>query len=278
MKCLIIRITLMFSILLPAAIAAAQGPVAPESVAVTRLMRLSGREDQIRQFPSVLKSIVADPAQEDVPPALKSAITAAVDRHIVPDDISASVALELSRALSDSDVVALLAWYESVPGQRITVLQDEAVADEDEYRTVIAELSADDRLVEKMRRIDELIEFTEYALEIQEHTQIAMAEAVSAAYGPEAGVDLEQIRQQWESSREPLTEGLRRDSSRNMLYTFRDLSAADMAAYLDFLESDPARKFHRAVRVGMVQSLKPGITAFAKEFTAILAAQEDAAP
>ncbi len=241
---------------------------------LNKLMDLSGIREQYNEIPRVIKSAADMPAEpgQELPEFLLNGIRNAVDRTIIAEDLINAVMGELNKNLTDQDLDMLLTWYQTEAAQNITAAENAAAA-QAEAGVMEADwqnLMNNPKRVATARKVDDLTQASEFAMDIQMFTQLAMISAIADAMGPESGINIELIRAQMEQARPMLLDQSRQMSVSTFVFTYRELDDSTVDQYVKFLESPESQKFVGNVMAATKVKMEAMITAFTKEMVTVL--------
>ncbi|MCA9392965.1 MAG: DUF2059 domain-containing protein [Candidatus Omnitrophica bacterium] len=241
---------------------------------LNRLMDISGIRIQYSEIPKVIKSAADAPAEpgQEIPQLLRDGIKQAVDDTIIAADLVDAVVAELDKKLTEPEIDDVLEWYESEQAQEITNKEIEASSAESLQNADrdLAALMKDPEIVAKARKIDELTGSSEFALDIQMYTQLAMISAIANVVGPDSGIDIDQIKAQMEQARPMIKMQIQEASIQNLVFTYSDLPKQGLDAYVAFLDKPTTRKFMQIVMASTKTEMESMITAFTQELAKVL--------
>lgn len=243
---------------------------AKKSGKINRLMDLSGIRQQYGEIPKVIKSAADAPSQpgQEIPQFLRDGIRVAVDKTISAEELVNAVIKAVDENLSEEEIDVLLDWYEKDMAQKIASAETAASTPESiqGMEQNIGTLMTNEERKTIARKVDELTGSSDFAVEIQMFTQLAMVSAVANVMGPDAGINVDFIKAQLEQSRGALQEQIRQASIATFVYTYRDIADIELDEYVSFLETDESRKFISHMMTATKSSMQKMITAFTQEF------------
>jgi len=215
--------------------------------ALSRLMHLSGIEEQVLHYPEMIALGVdagAAQAQHKLSPGRIKAIHSAIASAYSPKPILGTIRKAIEADISNENALELLAWLESDLGKRIS--QGELSAStQSGLNTMMqssSELFSDEEKLALIRQIDHLIKGTETNMEILVDTRmlVTLSRVVSE---PMVMIDTEALREQITSQLEPRRPEMEKLEQLALLYAYRDISGADLDKYINFLSSPSARQY-----------------------------------
>ena len=184
-----------------------------------------------------------------------------VARQITADALYPLVRDEFLRTAKAERARDALAWYRSPFGRRVVGLEVRAAAPESqrEFRSYTTSISSNlpGARVVLVRRLDDASRVTETGLDSLVGMLRGFATAVDAARPVERRMDRAQIEAQLKQTRDQAFGPTRQGALVAMLFTYRDLSDAELARYVSFLESPTGRWFTRLTQSAFLVSLDP---------------------
>lgn len=272
------RLLIAIQIVLLAGMSATTALASDKTVRLNKLIELSGIRAQYAEIPKVIKSAAANPAEggQQLPATIRAGIIDTVDGTIKPDRLIAAVIAELDAKLSDQDVDTILAWYETDRAQQITALENAASTPEafQDVQSQMESLMSNTERVTAARKVDKLTGSSEFAVEIQMFTQLAMVSAIANALGPESGVDLDALKAQMESSRGMVIEQMQQVSTATYVYTYRNLPDSDVNEYIRFLELPASQRFISHVLSATKTTMQSMITDFTQQLVEVFQSEQ----
>lgn len=240
---------------------------------LNRLMDISGIRIQYAEIPKVIKAAADAPAEpgQEIPPMLREGIKEAVDNTIIAADLVDAVIAELDKKMTDPEIDTVLEWYESEQAKEITNKEIEASSVESlQEDRDLASLMNDPQMIAKARKIDELTKSSDFALDIQMFTQLAMISAIANVVGPDSGIDLDQIKAQMEQARPMIKMQIQEAAVQNLVFTYSELPPEALDAYVAFLEQTTTRKFMELVMASTKDEMESMISAFTQQLATVL--------
>jgi hypothetical protein len=220
-------------------------------------------DDIVAQYPAMMSQGIRDGLKQSgrVPPFAADTIGHMVSSSFNAQKIQAEITADLESTLSDAQLQSVMDWYDTPLAQKIAAAEIAASRPEAwaEIQTRAAELNRRFRgseRVDMFDRFDKASRATESAVDTSIAVQLGLATALSALKGSDAA-SFEQIQSQIESQRGMLEGMVNQQVFDSYLYTYRDISAQELALYIAFLESDAGSGFSRVV----TNSIQRAITA-----------------
>ncbi|MEJ2362950.1 MAG: DUF2059 domain-containing protein [Gammaproteobacteria bacterium] len=242
-----------------------------------QLLALSGVKQQVQEIPNGLRASLKqaeEQAQERAGTAgAKAALSdefretgKAMIRAFNPDDMLGAIAKQIKRTMSEKDARAMLAWFNSPLGKRITQAE-EAAATPAAARQILASaktLLADKPRVQFAREQDKLLHLTDDLASFQENTAVASFVAFSGAEHPGRAVPIQGFRAKVAVAIEQDRPRLEQFTIIKSVYTYRHIDLPSLQKYLAFLKTKPALRFNKSVAVGLNTAAREATDKLAK--------------
>ncbi len=247
-----------------------------------RLLVLSGTAQQVQQIPVLLRLGLQEAKQrvelQAKTPSKKAAfaieftqIEQVMNTTFRPADIMRIIAQHVTHNVSEQDARAMLAWFQSPTGRRISQAEENASTPQ-AYRQMIA--SARTSLANRPRvhfaiELDKLLHITKSAMTLDENNALAMFTALAGAAHPGHPVPTkafrETIAQKLQQAR-PKFEMLTIITS---VYTYRHIPMTSLHKYLTFLKTPGAMRFNKSLQRGLETGIRQAMTKLAKAIVVI---------
>jgi hypothetical protein len=253
----------------PAAPAASQ-PRRPVHPAAEVLLELAGVK---RQVPAIAERARANMIQGMGPLTAgdKSAAYRVTGLGFQPQLLYGLIKEEFSQHIDDTRVTEALGWYRTPLAQRVANLEvafTTAANRERDLTQFVARLRVeqpDPRRLALIQRLDVASGATETSLDLI----LAIAQAIARVADPYLPADRRLKAGPLESRARQLRlqsqEMLHQANALSMLYVYRSLEDADIARYIQFLESEAGSWFSSAVRKAMVTAFATAIERTARD-------------
>lgn len=205
---------------------------------VARGVRESGR-DVAPEVVGVLRSVIREAFAK-----------AALERH----------ALALLESRYDARHAGpTLAWLRSPLGRRITALEEAAAAPDSlealqAYREKLAKRPAAPGRLALAERLDAVFAVSEFALDGAIAASLAVALTLDATVPTLQRTDPDELRARVEAERSRLRPSLVEMTKISLLYTYRDLSDAELERYATFGESESGRWYNRVLQKALLET------------------------
>lgn len=247
-------------------------PVDERAAGIDEAMRLSGLRNHFGAVRQRLRQTLEDAGQElayDARQWLWKSLDASFSPHAYMDSVKQALLDNY-----DADAVAgVLVWYRSAPGKALVRLEQSGAepgrsqARKRYLATLEAKQPSESRLV-LIFRIDEASRASDDTLAAMKAVAGGWSrgiEEVVSEREPERAARGELAR---DTFRAQARDAVSEDVMREMLYTYRDLSDAELRAYAGFLESDAGKWLFNAVYKGGEVFLEKVVSKVAEEYVA----------
>lgn len=242
---------------------------------IDRLLQRSGIEHFLEALPQqvgegLAAAIAEDPdgtalladsvqsLQDSANTTFASGQLAPVIRQVLERRIDADVAREV------------LAWLDSPLGTRLTLLENVASSPdfprqlEAYMRTLPDNPPAAERL-ELLQELDRAANITESGIEVVLHMQLALVVAVVETLPEQQRPTIAELLQSLESERPAIEQMLKQVSLSSLLFTYRDVSDADLQQYIAFLGSPAGKLFQSSLIEGLDLALIQAVRRWGNE-------------
>ncbi|MEJ2658212.1 MAG: hypothetical protein P8012_13640 [Desulfobacterales bacterium] len=269
-------ILLMIFLLMVPIIAHAQN----QNDLIQSLYLKSGMDKQVKQLPLLIRAGVEQAFKEDdrinqLPRHTKSAISASIQEAFATKRLKKTIIKEMKVSMTVKDLNKVRKWLDSPLGKKCTRLEEAASTPEtlSEIKKFAAQLQhmppASNRL-DILRRLDAAVKATKTNVEITMNTQLAVAFAVVKALPLEQQVPLNDIAAQLEKNRPQVEAAMKTQTLLFALYTYQDLTNAELEKYIQFATSPAGTKYHGATISGFKKALLDGSLKWGESIADIL--------
>jgi len=228
----------------------------------------SGMDKQIKQLPLLIQAGIEKAFEEDerinqLPRHTKSAIGGSVQNAFATERLKKIIIKEIKTSMTVKDLNKTLKWLDSQLGKKCTRLEEAASAPEtlSEVQKFAAQLQqappAANRL-DILRRLDAAVKATETNVEITMNAQLAVAFAVVKSLPLEQQGPLEVIAAQLEKTRPQVEAMMKSQTLLFTLYTYQNLTNAELEKYIQFATSPAGTRYHVATISGFKKALLDG--------------------
>lgn len=238
------------------------------------LLDLSGMKAQVNELPKLVKSGLQENAGGDdaIPPKQMDAIVKSIDKTVSPTVVLADIRQSLDQALTNDEVEALLTWYRSDLGKRITSAEAQASTAEayQQMMSTAEQLMANKPRVETAQRLDDLMGATEAAMVMQKQSSSAIFSAMMSVMMPGQPVNMDAYQSQIAAMEPQMRQGVEQYVTVSLVYAHQSISDADLAKYETFLKKPATQKFNKAGMEGLGNGFEKVVTDWATDFASIL--------
>jgi len=243
------------------------------------LLTLSGMTKQVEDIPDTVKMGFLQGIEQEggMPDDLIEAIMKSADEKlsaaVILDDIRARV----DKTVSKEEIRALLYWYESDTGRKITAAEEYASSPEgiNDMARNIDRLLSDDKRVKEAKRMDELLGTTDRLLAMQENIMLATVASLSSVMLPDEPFDIEAFKSQQAQMEPQMRANVHAYVIVSFVYAYQSLSDSELARYENFLVTPAAKKFNDAAFEGMNSGLEKIMSAWSKALWILLKELQD---
>lgn len=231
---------------------------------VSKLMDISGINDQIQMLPEMMKLSFSGPDAQNLPPKAQKTFINAVDQSFKAKQFEQTVEKQLAQDLSAKELDNILAWYETSQAKTITAAEKAASTPEGmvDMQMQAASLMQNSNRMAFARRIDDLMGATDAAMSLQEYTGIAMLSAMASSEAG-AGMDMEMMKQLLSAQMEQQKQMVSDQIAVQMVYTYRNIDDAMLADYEKTLKTPAFKKFYQSGMKAMNRGTENFITEWA---------------
>ena len=243
------------------------------------MLRLLGFDTAISNFVEQAKS--ADTGLETDDPEFDAAREAIAERIFQPEVLFAAVAARVDDKFDAAEYDALEAYFSQGVGLRVTEAEKFAQSPENEAeRAAQTPAIIEDLLANNPERLDQIEQMIEAMDIVGSGTAMAMnlgyamiSGMVSTGKMP-SGLTDEQILIMLNARRDQIEAEVLNSTVLSAAYTYRDISNADMADYLDFLQSDLGRKLYSVLESAQVDVLTAASRKFGHDLMVLSGVRE----
>ena len=228
----------------------------------------SGMDKQIKQLPLLIQAGIEKAFQEDdrinqLPRHTKSAISGSVPQAFATERFKKIIIKEMTESMTVKDINKTLKWLDSPLGKKCTRLEETAstpdtLSEVQKFAAQLQKTPPPANRLDILRRLDAAVKATETNVEITMNAQLAVAFAVVKSLPQEQQGPLELIAEQLEKTRPQLEAAMRSQTLLFTLYTYQDLTNAELEKYIQFATSSAGTKFHVATISGFKKALLDG--------------------
>jgi hypothetical protein len=244
--------------------ASAINALAEEDASVRTAQRLlvrSGLSVQLRGLPQQMETDVREVGAL-LDPNLTAALLSAVRMAFQPELLESDIAARVAKNLTIGDMTSALSWVDSAAGKRITLAEERGSTEFDPqlFTQYVEALRAKPLAEKRGQMLTSVVAATNGA-----ETVLATQEAIAA--GVAVGMDSLQPRGRRQSEaalRMRVRQSVRSETARSAImqqlplvyaYFYRNITDADLAAYVQFLESRAGKRYQQGMTAAFVEGL-----------------------
>jgi regulator of RNase E activity RraB len=242
-------------------------------------LRLLGFDTAISSFVAEVKS--TDTGLESNYPEFDAARDALAERIFRPDALFTAVAARVDDKFDDAEYDALEAYFSKGVGLRVTQAEKYAQSPEnDAERAAETPAIIEDLLANNPERLDQIEQMIEAMDVVGSGTAMAMNLAYAMISGMAStgklpgGMTDDQILMMLNARRDQIEAEVFNNTVLSAAFTYRDISNADMADYLDFLQSDLGRKLYSVMESAQVEVLTAASRKFGHDLMVLSGVRE----
>jgi len=226
-----------------------------------RLVERSGLAVQLQSTPKNFEEQIAA-ARGKVPDDLLFALTEAGREAYRPELMARDIAQTLAESLKPEEMQRVIAWLDAGLGRRVTLAEERASAsmNEESLRRYAEQTKAKPPGAQREKLIQDMIEATsglEFGVRLLEGTALGVAIGMDSTQPVQNRAGAALLRKQIEAAmpKEQLKAQLRVAMPAMMGYTYREVSDADLAAYVAFLRSADGKRANDAITEAFTQAM-----------------------
>jgi hypothetical protein len=239
------------------------------------LIKKAGIESVVMQIPDAMASGVQQIEAQGlkVDDRFRNAWQNASKSAFRPDKTIEAIAKGMEK-LTDQERKALIAYYDTPEGKRIRVLEEKAATPDAQaaMQTFAPKFMGDPKNGERVKlyqQIDEATKAsavgTELGMRIAQATAVGMANATQGAQN----VDTALLEKQIEAQRPQMAQQMKQTMLLSSAYAYRELSVAEIKAYVKFLKTPATQKFNAIVLKALSNSLIAQARTFSTDFAKV---------
>jgi hypothetical protein len=245
-----------------------QSPVKKNDALVRELYKKSGLKRQLELFP-VSSQVMFDTARQrdqkmkELPEDLVSTMRNTIGPAFAEEGLRDIVLKELGERLAAPEIKGTLSWLDSPLGRRITLMEEASSSPEgffgmQQYALKLRDSPPSADRLKLASRLDSATSGTESGIEMILSTQAAIAMALFSALPPGRERPFEDVLREMEKTKPYIEAAVRSQTQTSILYTYKDLTDAEMEQYIGFLTAPPGSKYHSAVTAAIKKAFVTG--------------------
>lgn len=255
------KLLLIATLLVVTAVSVPAGAAEISDASLHRLLVLSGIQDLVNQFPSMLRLRMEQARQRDRFVHGQASMSEGDYRELEdtmvdafkPAGILKRIGDEVKKSISEQDAEAMLAWYDSDLGKRIGKAEDESSTPE-AYRDMTRSghsLLADKKRVVFAMDLDKLLHMTDMSTKFQTNAAVAVFVAFSTEKNAHRPANLQAFKKRIAAGLEKKRYRIKNGVILSTVYTYRKIDMANLDKYRDFLKSPASQRFNKALMAGL---------------------------
>jgi hypothetical protein len=240
----------------------------------------SGLEKQIVQLPMVVQAGFDQAAETDdrlkaMPRNVVGEIRASIRTVFAPENIKKAILDECREKLSIDDMKEVMEWLDSPLGHRFARLEEAASTPEkytemQQFAQTLQESPPLPERLEIIRRLDDAAKATETSVEVAMNTQLAITIAVVASLPKEQQPTYDKLAAVVEQTRPQIESAMQTQTIISLLYTYSNVSDAELGRYIGFASSPTGKIYHEATISGLKKALLEGSYKWGESIAEIL--------
>lgn len=223
----------------------------------SQLVSASGFISLSKQLPQHFNRGIQDAVDyQKAPESQQQQLLAQAQQAITIANIHHHVEQTLTQSLSASDITALMQWYNSPTGQKISAAQSYAASEAgfEAMMLHVNTLLSEEALLQLAALMDQQLGFVEFIVDLQEYQ--AFAEYSSQQALKHQPVDLTYFGNQMKQQRDPMRFNAEQLAVISLAYAFRDISREEIRAYEHFLQQPLTQLFLKAAMRGLEKGMQ----------------------
>lgn len=226
-----------------------------------RLVERSGLAVQLQSLPKNFEEQMAT-MRGKVPDELLLALTEAGRGAYRPQLMAQEIADNLAETLKPEEMQRVLAWLEQGVGRRVTLAEERSSGsmNEENLRRYGEQTKAKPPSAQRQKLIEDMIEVTsglEFGVRLLEGMALGVAIGMDSTQPVQSRAGAALLRKQLEAAmpKEQVKAQLRVAMPAMMGYTYREVSDADLTAYVAFLRSADGKRANDAITEAFTQAM-----------------------
>lgn len=226
-----------------------------------RLVERSGLAVQLQSVPKGFEEQMAA-MRGQAPDELLLALTEAGREAYRPEMMAREIANILAETLKPEEMQRVLAWLETGVGRRTTVAEERASVsmNEESLKAYAEQTKTKPPSAQRQKLIQEILEVTnglEFGARLLEGMALGVAIGMDSTQPVQKRAGVALIRKQIEKAmpKDQVKEQLRVAMPAMLGYTYREVSDADLAAYVAFLRSADGKRANDAITEAFTQAM-----------------------
>lgn len=225
-----------------------------------RLVERSGLAVQLQSVPKSFAEQMAA-MRGKAPDELVLALTEAGREAYRPEAMTQEITKILAETLKPDEMQRVLAWLETGVGRRLTIAEERSASmNEESLQRFMEEMKANPPGAQRQKLIQEVLEVTsglEFGARLLEGMALGVAIGMDSTQPVQKRAGVALLRKQIEKvmPKEQVKEQLRAAMPAILGYTYREVSDADLAAYVEFLRTADGKRANDAITEAFTQAM-----------------------
>ena len=225
-----------------------------------RLVERSGLAVQLQSVPKSFEDQMAA-MRGKAPDELILALTDAGREAYRPEAMMQEITRNLADTLKPDEMRPVLAWLETGVGRRVTLAEERASSmNEESLQRYMEEIKAKPPGAQRRKLIEEVLEVTsglEFGARLLEGMALGVAIGMDSTQPAQKRAGVALLRKQIEQvmPKEQVKAQLRMAMPAILGYTYREVSDADLGAYIAFLRSADGKRANDAITEAFTQAM-----------------------
>ena len=257
MRILCLIPALIFFVILPA-----RGEeLTPQKFAlVQKIAKADGSDLQLIALgPQLLEGLL--PFTKKMPAQRSNALLAAMGEQFDGNRLFESYEANLAHEMRQESLEAVMPWYDSVTGHRISALQlrsntPEAVTALKAYGAVLVKKPPSAARIKLVRDLDQAIKATDLLVDITVNVTAGVLAGIAVVQKNDGRAQVAQMRAQLAQLRKKVRPEIEQSLYVNFLYTFREATDAQLQEYVKFLGTPAGHLLSNASYSALDDTLK----------------------
>lgn len=228
---------------------------------VRALMERNGLRQQIAAWrPWMAQNAAQLRDDQDLPQRNREIAAQVLERMFDPAAVTKRVEKHLAAAWSDKEGAAVMDFLNGKVGRHLTEMEVASgdistQAEEKAWKSKLGESPPPEERIALIVELDRAAWVSQVAVETWTIMSTVSALAAAAAGPRDEQIGPDQIEQLRDAVRKKIAEPIRQEVLLSMLFTYRNATAEELRAYIDFHETPAGQWYRRAVGSAMLRSL-----------------------
>lgn len=231
---------------------------------VNEIMEKSGINEQVKEIPNIVKVLI--PAQLATynavnQPKISSFIEKKMYKYFVATRILRTISSELNKNFNKSNIEALLKWFNSSLGEKITELEVKATTPDAaleimSYSVKMKEQPPDKRRLKLVKKLIEILNLGDHTAKKTGAIIFEMAKGMNQSLPENRRISDEQIMQLNHNMEKSMVSQINLILVATFLYTYDSLSLEELEKYVEFLGTGSSKWFNEVYLVASISAIE----------------------